>query len=222
MNTDFALPEAKRNYSSIEKTNPFPVIDIPEANAFNERCYTGIFTGLSIEVFDPNDIRELYENGSYGASVLTKGTPKLFAKVQRPQIVNEIQLNRKLEWNEKYQNQNPIAASVQMKQITATEHTFECGAECEHFKVIPDPFPTEETLALIPEEAFFLHHTLCCLKIFNFDRTKEYTTDELIDLFCGLNRKFIERYVAYHYYRSKNWVVKSGMKFGGDFRMLII
>lgn len=84
--------------------------------------------------------------------------------------------------------------------------------------LVVDPFPIEDTLALFPEEAFFLHFSLRCLNILDFDQTHEYTTEEAVEKFCNMNPKFIERYVVYHHYRSKNWVVRSGLKFGGDFR----
>jgi len=35
--------------------------------------------------------------------------------------------------------------------------------------------------------------------------------------FSRLSPRFPERYVAYHYFRSKGWVPKTGLKFGSDF-----
>ena len=37
---------------------------------------------------------------------------------------------------------------------------------------------------------------------------------ELWRKFLSLDPIFIEKYVAYHYYRSKGWVVRDGVKFG--------
>lgn len=216
MNLDLPLPVGKRNLSFNTKFNPFPVTDVSTDGAFSEKCFTGIFTGLSVEIFDQSAIRELYVNGSYGMSIQTKTTPKLLSRFPRMDCVTQSQYERKLEWSAKYQNQNPDDVKILMKTIDEIEHTEECGEECPH--VIPDPFPIEEVLALSPEETLFLHHTLRCLKVFDFEQTKEYSTDEMIDIFCNMNEKFIERYVAYHFYRSKNWIVRSGIKFGGDFR----
>lgn len=28
---------------------------------------------------------------------------------------------------------------------------------------------------------------------------------------------FVERYATYHYFRARGWVVKPGLKYGGDF-----
>jgi hypothetical protein len=37
-------------------------------------------------------------------------------------------------------------------------------------------------------------------------------------LICKSQKDFFQKYVAYHYFRSRGWVVKPGIKFGGDFR----
>ncbi|XP_055296060.1 tRNA-splicing endonuclease subunit Sen2 [Sitodiplosis mosellana] len=93
---------------------------------------------------------------------------------------------------------------------------FETKKEPE-LNLVVDPFPIEDTLALFPEEAFFLHFSLRCLNILDFDQTHTFTTEEAVEKFCNMNPKFIERYIVYHFYRSKSWVVRSGLKFGGDF-----
>jgi tRNA-splicing endonuclease subunit Sen2 len=36
-----------------------------------------------------------------------------------------------------------------------------------------------------------------------------------------MDNTFIVNYVAYHYYRSKAWVIKDGIKFGVDYSMYI-
>ncbi|XP_012941206.1 uncharacterized protein LOC101857841 [Aplysia californica] len=79
-----------------------------------------------------------------------------------------------------------------------------------------DPCPVEESLHLMLEEAFFLSFGLGCLRIFDPE-------EKLLDLtqtwqqFQVLKEQFLPHYVAYHYFRSKGWVPKSGLKFGCDF-----
>lgn len=74
----------------------------------------------------------------------------------------------------------------------------------------------EEKLCLSLEDAFFLSQSLNCLNIFENDRLLEGI--ELWNVFCETDCNFIQNYAVYHYYRSKNWVVKPGIKFGGDYR----
>lgn len=73
-----------------------------------------------------------------------------------------------------------------------------------------------EKLLLFPEEAFFLSYFIKCLKI---RKGEEILTDEqCLEEFTKIHPGFISSFVAYTHLRSLNWVVKSGIKFGGDFR----
>lgn len=77
-------------------------------------------------------------------------------------------------------------------------------------------FPVREALHLTFEETFFLLFGLGCLQVIHFDGS-------LLDInsawlyFCKEKPDFLQKYVVYHYYRSKGWVVKPGIKYGGDF-----
>ncbi|CAH0400895.1 unnamed protein product [Chilo suppressalis] len=74
----------------------------------------------------------------------------------------------------------------------------------------------QEKLMLTLEEAFFLSYGLGCLQVLN-NEEKVINTDQLWDLFKNMDKRFVHRYVVYHYYRSKGYIVKSGIKFGGDY-----
>ncbi|XP_024892334.1 tRNA-splicing endonuclease subunit Sen2 [Temnothorax curvispinosus] len=77
-------------------------------------------------------------------------------------------------------------------------------------------FPVREALHLTFEETFFLLFGLGCLQVIHFDGS-------LLDInrawlyFCKEKPDFLQKYVVYHYYRSKGWVVKPGIKYGGEF-----
>uniref|UniRef100_A0A0A9WLE0 tRNA-splicing endonuclease subunit Sen2 n=3 Tax=Lygus hesperus TaxID=30085 RepID=A0A0A9WLE0_LYGHE len=73
-----------------------------------------------------------------------------------------------------------------------------------------------EVLHLTLEEAFFLSYGLGCLEIFNLV-DNELSPEELWQLFRKAQNDFVENYVAYHHYRAKGWIVKSGLKYGGNF-----
>lgn len=78
--------------------------------------------------------------------------------------------------------------------------------------------PTGETLVLFAEEAFFLHHSLRCLDVRSPNPADgSLSGDQLFEQFRTLKPTFAETYVAYVFLRSLNWVVKAGLKFGGDF-----
>lgn len=83
-------------------------------------------------------------------------------------------------------------------------------------RIEDDGFPVKESLHLTFEESFFLVFALGCLRVMDF-RGKILSIEELWDQFCRDDIYFIQKYVIYHYFRSKGWVVKPGLKFGGDF-----
>lgn len=71
------------------------------------------------------------------------------------------------------------------------------------------------SIVLFPEEAFFLHQFFD-LQVHDL-RKQLMTTEMLWSSLCSLKEKFVECYVAYLYLRSKNWVVRSGIKVGSDY-----
>ncbi|KAH9496194.1 hypothetical protein Btru_010448 [Bulinus truncatus] len=79
-----------------------------------------------------------------------------------------------------------------------------------------DPWPVKENLLLTLEEAFFLSFGLGCLCVTDNDQ-KKLSLTQMWHKFQELKDQFIPHYVAYHYFRSKGWVPKSGLKFGCDF-----
>lgn len=75
-----------------------------------------------------------------------------------------------------------------------------------------------EKLMLTLQEAFFLMYGLGCLQVYDSDR-KLLNTDQCWQLFTETDPNFIRKYVVYHHFRSKGYVVKPGVKFGGDYCM---
>ncbi|CAG5124479.1 unnamed protein product [Candidula unifasciata] len=66
-----------------------------------------------------------------------------------------------------------------------------------------------------PVVAFFLSFGLGCLRILD-PEMKLLDLTQMWQQFQVLKEHFIPHYVAYHYFRSKGWVPKSGLKFGCD------
>ncbi|RUP08840.1 hypothetical protein BC936DRAFT_140110 [Jimgerdemannia flammicorona] len=82
-----------------------------------------------------------------------------------------------------------------------------------------------EHVQLSLQEAFFLAYGLGCLKIYD-TQERELSLQDLWMAFVRVpgapsstvvtDNPFVVQYVAYHYYRSRGWVAKSGIKFGVD------
>ncbi|KAI5748900.1 hypothetical protein M8J76_003038 [Diaphorina citri] len=77
----------------------------------------------------------------------------------------------------------------------------------------------QETLCLTFEEAFFLSFALHCITIKHMSTKQVLYLNDLWKLFINNDPNFVEKYVTYHYFRSKGWIVKSGLNFGCDFAL---
>ncbi|XP_041048405.1 tRNA-splicing endonuclease subunit Sen2 isoform X1 [Carcharodon carcharias] len=77
-----------------------------------------------------------------------------------------------------------------------------------------NPFKVFEYLQLSLEEAFFLVYALGCLTI--CDNEEPLSILKLWEIFSLIQPGFKTNYMGYHYFRSKGWVPKTGLKYGTD------
>lgn len=77
-----------------------------------------------------------------------------------------------------------------------------------------NPYRIFEYLQLSLEEAFFLVYALGCLSIYY--EKEPLTIVKLWNVFATIQPTFRTTYMAYHYFRSKGWVPKAGLKYGTD------
>ncbi|NXO80166.1 SEN2 endonuclease, partial [Sitta europaea] len=77
-----------------------------------------------------------------------------------------------------------------------------------------NPFRIFEYLQLSLEEAFFLVYALGCLSIYYGE--EPLSIIKLWEVFSEVKPDFKTTYMAYHYFRSKGWVPKVGLKYGTD------
>ncbi|XP_037658251.1 tRNA-splicing endonuclease subunit Sen2 [Choloepus didactylus] len=77
-----------------------------------------------------------------------------------------------------------------------------------------NPYRIFEYLQLSLEEAFFLVYALGCLSVYYEEQP--LTIVKLWKAFTSIQPTFRTTYMAYHYFRSKGWVPKVGLKYGTD------
>ncbi|NXS55578.1 SEN2 endonuclease, partial [Brachypteracias leptosomus] len=77
-----------------------------------------------------------------------------------------------------------------------------------------NPFRIFEYLQLSLEEAFFLVYALGCLSIYYGE--EPLTILKLWEVFSDVKPDFKTTYMVYHYFRSRGWVPKVGLKYGTD------
>lgn len=169
--------------------NPFPNWDTK---------ITAIFTGFCVEVFNEIEIKTLQENGSYGQGTKPR---QMACQHNKMKTISELDYQRRLQWKEKFAE-------------AGSEEIFEKCIVSD--QIVDNPFEIAQTQVLFLEEAFFLSHNIGCLEILDLDNNI-ISTQELWNKFNILKPNFVDCYVAYLYLKSKNWVIKPGIKFGGEF-----
>jgi tRNA-splicing endonuclease subunit Sen2 len=168
----------------------------------------GIFNGFSVEVFNENDIKNLHMNSFYGTGSFSRSLPECLR--ERRGINCDLNSQEERGPSDPFIPKNTIPETEEpsLKKLKLFENNLTTAGSS-----VP---VIKESLDLMLEEAFFLHHSLQCLKILNLE-SEEILTDHLWRDFCELKHNFLECFVAYLYLKGKNWVIKSGIKFGGDF-----
>ncbi|KAJ4748400.1 tRNA-splicing endonuclease [Rhynchospora pubera] len=77
-------------------------------------------------------------------------------------------------------------------------------------------YDSKQYFQLSPEETFYLHHFLKCLKV-SIDNAKLIDVNDLWNFMRSRSELFPIYYRAYVHLRSKNWIVKLGTKNGVDY-----
>ncbi|XP_058647237.1 tRNA-splicing endonuclease subunit Sen2 [Onychostoma macrolepis] len=100
---------------------------------------------------------------------------------------------------------------VELSEDDHSENLSDAQLECRR-----NPFSMMEYLQLSYEEAFFLVYALGCLSVYHSGEA--LSVAQVWTVFRSRQPNFCSSYAAYHYFRSKGWVPKSGVKYGTDFR----
>ncbi|KAG1706623.1 tRNA-splicing endonuclease subunit Sen2 [Nymphon striatum] len=90
------------------------------------------------------------------------------------------------------------------ESVSESENSNHEKADCDRKEL--SNFITDGYLQLCLEEAFYLSyfHGILGIEIEN----KFCNLSEIWALFCNCDCNFVSRYVAYHYFRAKNWVIR--------------
>ncbi|XP_039435209.1 tRNA-splicing endonuclease subunit Sen2 [Culex pipiens pallens] len=190
----------------------------------------GLFTGLSVEVCDPAAMAHLSLDGGFGQGTSSRSFPKVVARTGRnvgrvrrnpSGVVHRRQVERRREWAGKFGSVEGSGETVWVMEEDE-EKLVEVGAvsveelKRNALKVEEDPFMIRENLSLSLEEAMFLVRELDVLKVQSFDGSV-FTEKNLVEKFAAIKKDFIPSYAAFMYLKSRNWIIRSGLKFGGDF-----
>jgi len=190
--------------------------------------FTGYFNGFNVIVKDELAMNELFASGNFGKGSLSRGAPT-FGKSRDnlPCVVRQRQWERRVDWCSRLMisvDELPGSSGQQgaLDELLIIDDT---DSEDESYNLdvcrlrgrvqVKETRSIREELHLMLEEAFFLSYALGCLRVHQGECLM--SIDDQWLAFRRVVPDFVERYIAYHYFRAKGWVVKSGTKFAGDF-----
>ncbi|KAJ2887156.1 tRNA splicing endonuclease subunit sen2 [Coemansia aciculifera] len=163
-------------------------------------------------VWVPTEWALLWQKGAFGKGILSRSEPTWLPRFTRGQstaasgkYLEDITRQRRGE-----------------RQAARETETKESALGLALIPIPSLPVTLEEAQVMEPMQLSF-HESLflCqlgCLQVRDPQGT-EYSYEALWRLFCKVDRssEFALKHAAYYYYRSKGWVVRSGLKFGSDF-----
>ncbi|CAG9761258.1 unnamed protein product [Ceutorhynchus assimilis] len=184
---------------------PLPVIYRKDGNL---KKFSAHFNGFSVILDNLDDMKTIVSMGYFGKANFSRSYPQ-FTQNQ-PKIIRQRQFVTRKQFTGNQPNKVitvPDSDSENDDYFTNLQPKYEI--DCSGLS---------ETVWLSLEEAFFLASAVKCLDVSCSDG-KLLDCDQLWALFQETDSFFVRNYVVYFYYRAKNWVVKPGIKFGGDFML---
>lgn len=225
---DTNAPKPKK--TSQQLLNPLPgfVEDSITHELVLSATFVGTFNGMGVIVDDLHAIENLYNNGFFGKGSLSRSIPDVMLNENNPIIMKERQYNNTQglmnDMNLYNKNINlekciilpdsddeDIETDIDVLKLTFSDLS----------SLLKETESHKEIFLLMLEEAFFLTYAIGCLKIKD-ESGQILNFEEIWNLFKNVQADFIPKYIVYHYFRCKNWVVKSGLKYGSEFREYII
>lgn len=176
--------------------------------------FKGIFNDFCVVIENEEDMKNIISMGYFGKANLSRSYPQF--NQTKTEIIRERQYNRRKDWVEKFPKK-----TMKNKVIVVPDSDEEKGDYVTNLQpqYQIDESNIKENVWLGLEEAFFLASAIKCLDIYY--EGKCLSMKETWAIFSG-DSQFIQNYVVYYHFRAKNWVVKPGIKFGGDFCKLFV
>lgn len=176
--------------------------------------FTGTYNGCTVFLEKQSEMEKVHMMGFFGKASLSRSFPTFNNK--EIIILRQRQYDFRNNILEKYED---TFKDYDEKNVCVIDDS-ESDTEDYMKKLKPclkkQKIPVVEHLCLLLEEAYFLMKEKECLRI--QQKKGEFLDCETIwKLFSKSQNYFIASYAAYKYFRMRNWIVKSGLKFGGDF-----
>lgn len=217
----------KRKRTNVELQFPLPGMCVhPFTNEVTlSETFIGVFNGFGVTIKNVNAVDNLYNNGFFGKGSLSRSLP---LEINKNKNVPKILKQRQYISRETLLSNTNISfgdRNLDKFIVLPDSDNEDIETDIEVLKSTYSDLPSyikqtesyRESYFLSLEEAFFLTFGVGCLKIQN-ELGELLTTEQIWKLFLNTQPDFVHKYIVYHYFRSKEWVVKSGLKYGSDFR----
>lgn len=245
MTTVILRPASRKRRAPLDRYPQLPVplssvTGLPASNA-KWSYYRGCLHGNTVIVEDSEHVESLYYMGFFGKCTISRRNPEFISQpsikfTQASEyvcpVIEQRRYDRRKKWKDSCEkgeqehddDEDSNEETDEQKTIlicdTASEEDDKEAekefAERKKPVLQSDPYPINEFLHLNLFEAFYLSYALGCLVIEN-DKKEKLDIVSLWEHCCKSDSLFVPTYVCYHYFRSKGWVVRPGLKLGTDF-----
>lgn len=200
-------PKAKR-HCKLQPKLPLPIIFKKDGSI---KKFLAKFNGFAVIVSNVDDMKNLVSMGYFGKANFSRSYPQ-FTRSDSCRILRERQFKHRAYTFNQTNVKQPAEKIIVVPNSDEEDDNY--------FKNLKPRFELDhsnikETVWLSLEETFFLTNVLGCLQVTY--KNDILTVENMWDLFSKTQPTFIRNYIIYYYYKAKNWVVKPGIKFGGDF-----
>ncbi|KAJ2831332.1 tRNA splicing endonuclease subunit sen2 [Coemansia sp. 'formosensis'] len=165
-------------------------------------------------VWVPTEWTLLWQKGAFGKGILSRSEPTWLPRFTRGQTTS---VSGKFLEDITRQRRGERQAARETETKDKESALGLTLIPIPSLPVTPEEAQVMESMQLSFHETLFLCE-MGCLQVRDPEGT-EYSHEALWHLFCEIDRSsdFALKHAAYYYYRSKGWVVRSGLKFGSDF-----
>lgn len=167
----------------------------------------GTFNGFCVVVENTLEARDVLAASCYGKPNLSKWY----------HFVNkEDEIIRKRQFETRkgfFDDSNQVNKVIVVEDSDSEDENYFAKARKPLYEI--DRSGLKERIHLDLSEAYFLYKYTKSLVIYQNGVVLD--TELCWRQFCTEDKYFVQNYICYHHFRRKNWVVKPGLKFGGDF-----
>lgn len=222
-------PNRKKNFG-FPKLYPFPIVRDSATETSTWNCIIGHLKGQCVEITDEGDIELLFTQGFYGKGTFSRSTPQVLEKKfkERRSLTKSKEksgeqsksfLSLSLECEDSNETDDNPAKRRKTDDIEVVLSDTDDSPEDDTSgtSIIPSKEEEKEVLQLSLEEAYFLSYAFGVLVVKDKDQPLDLM--RLWHKCCEIHpsQNFPVMYTAYHHFRSKGWIVRSGIRYGSDF-----